>query len=197
MQPPAFRLLAHGLPKKAATGVALKGWGDLPARLGVCKSMQTPFLFLRRAQFCRLQFLRLCFLGNIIENNKILEWSVCKISTKCLEGTTERSDSNRARSVRINEDGTMCLEGTTPKDGIYKHSHRRTARPFLWRSAFQARRVRSVPPDTACPVTIAALRSAFQALSTKKELGPLFRAALCSLSNRKQTLSPFSFLRRP
>ena len=40
------------------------------------------------------------------------------IYTKCLEGTTERSDGNRARSVRLNKDGTMCLEGTTPKDRL-------------------------------------------------------------------------------
>ena len=49
------------------------------------------------------------------------------IYTKCLEGTTERSDSNRARSVRINEDGKMCLKGTTPKDWLFIHCHRRTA----------------------------------------------------------------------
>ena len=40
------------------------------------------------------------------------------IYTKCLEGTTERSDGNRARSVRLNKDGTMCLEGTTPKNKL-------------------------------------------------------------------------------
>ena len=40
------------------------------------------------------------------------------LGVKCLEGTTERSDGNRARSVRLNKDGTMCLEGTTPKDRL-------------------------------------------------------------------------------
>ena len=35
---------------------------------------------------------------------------------KCLEGTTERSDSNRVRSARQGEVRTMCLEGTTPQD---------------------------------------------------------------------------------
>ena len=34
----------------------------------------------------------------------------------CLEGTTERSDGNRARSVRRDEANLMCLEGTTPQD---------------------------------------------------------------------------------
>ena len=34
----------------------------------------------------------------------------------CLEGTTERSDSNRVRSARIDGTRTMCLEGTTPQD---------------------------------------------------------------------------------
>ena len=54
------------------------------------------------------------------------------ISTKCLEGTTERSDSNRARSVRINEDGTMCLEGTTPKDSsLYIATSLLFSRPYL------------------------------------------------------------------
>ena len=35
---------------------------------------------------------------------------------KCLEGTTERSDSNRVRSARKGEARTTCLEGTTPQD---------------------------------------------------------------------------------
>ena len=53
---------------------------------------------------------------------------------KCLEGTTERSDSNRVRSARIGEARTMCLEGTTPQDVYFIHRHRRTAcqaEPFL------------------------------------------------------------------
>ena len=36
----------------------------------------------------------------------------------------------------------------------------------LWRSAFQAHRPRYVNPSTSCPVIVAALRSAFQALDT-------------------------------
>ena len=35
---------------------------------------------------------------------------------KCLEGTTERSDSNRVRSARQGEVRMTCLEGTTPQD---------------------------------------------------------------------------------
>ena len=41
----------------------------------------------------------------------------------------------------------------------------------LWRSAFQARRLRIVPPGTSYPVTVAALRSAFQALRAAREKG--------------------------
>ena len=37
----------------------------------------------------------------------------------CLEGTTERSDGNRARSVRRDEANLMCLEGTTPQDNVH------------------------------------------------------------------------------
>ena len=65
---------------------------------------------------------------------------------KCLEGTTERSDSNRVRSARIGEARTMCLEGTTPQDVYFIHRHRRTAcqaEPFikmhLWRRLCIAR----------------------------------------------------------
>ena len=35
---------------------------------------------------------------------------------ECLEGTTERSDSNRVRSARQGEVRMTCLEGTTPQD---------------------------------------------------------------------------------
>ena len=38
--------------------------------------------------------------------------------------------------------------------------------PVLWRSAFQAHRPRFVYPRTSSPVTVATLRSAFQALNT-------------------------------
>ena len=59
----------------------------------------------------------------------------------------------------------------------------------LWRSAFQAHRVCFVPPDTACPVTVATLRSAFQARIAKQKLFAYF-------VYRKQTLSLFHALRR-
>ena len=39
-----------------------------------------------------------------------------KLCVKCLEGTTERSDSNRVRSARQGEVRMTCLEGTTPQD---------------------------------------------------------------------------------
>ena len=74
---------------------------------------------------------------------------------KCLEGTTERSDSNRARSARKGVGGTMCLEGTTPKDMHLMHRHRRTA--------FQAELLQSSVPRTSSPVIVASLRTAFQA----------------------------------
>ena len=68
----------------------------------------------------------------------------------------------------------MCLEGTTSQDmygstpvAMYKES-------VLRRSAFQAHRVCFVPPDTACPVTVAALRSAFQARIAKQKLFAYF-----------------------
>ena len=59
----------------------------------------------------------------------------------------------------------------------------------LWRSAFQAHRVCFVPPDTSCPVTVATLRSAFQARIAKQKLFAYF-------VYRKQTLSLFHALRR-
>ena len=77
---------------------------------------------------------------------------------KCLEGTTERSDSNRVRSARIGEARTMCLEGTTPQDVLLKLFHRRTA--------FQAEPVQQSPPRTSSPVIVASLRTAFQAVNT-------------------------------
>ena len=64
----------------------------------------------------------------------------------------------------------MCLEGSTPHDmygsmpvAMYKES-------VLRRSAFQAHLSVLVNPDTSCLVTVAALRSAFQALSTNHAL---------------------------
>ena len=59
----------------------------------------------------------------------------------------------------------------------------------LWRSAFQAHRVCFVRPDTSCPVTVALLRSAFQARIAKQKLFAYF-------VYRKQTLSLFHALRR-
>ena len=43
----------------------------------------------------------------------------------------------------------------------------------LWRSAFQAHRVCFVPPDTSCPVTVALLRSAFQAPKNPPPIFPI------------------------
>ena len=42
--------------------------------------------------------------------------TLVELGIKCLEGTTERSDSNRVRSARKGMERTMCLEGTTPQD---------------------------------------------------------------------------------
>ena len=74
---------------------------------------------------------------------------------KCLEGTTERSDGNRARRARGKGMDKICLEGSTPKDKGAKCIHRR--------SAFQAHRLRNAYPRTSSPVTVASLRTAFQA----------------------------------
>ncbi len=81
-----------------------------------------------------------------------------ELGVKCLEGTTERSDGNRVRSARNNAVRTMCLEGTTPQDMYLIHRHRRTA--------FQAEPFQLPPPRTASPVTVASLRTAFQAVNT-------------------------------
>ena len=74
-----------------------------------------------------------------------------ELCVKCLEGTTERSDSNRGRSPRIVNARTMCLEGTTPQDLHYKHRHRRTA--------FQAHRALRAYPGASYPALLS-LRSA-------------------------------------
>ena len=37
-------------------------------------------------------------------------YTLVELGIKCLEGTTERSDSNRGRSPRIGVAKTMCLE---------------------------------------------------------------------------------------
>ena len=76
----------------------------------------------------------------------------------CLEGSTERSDSNRGRSPRIEDASMFCLEGSTPV-AMYKD-------PVQWRSAFQAHRPHIATPGTSYPVIVATLRSAFQALNT-------------------------------
>ena len=83
----------------------------------------------------------------------------------CLEGTTERSNGNRVRSARREDTHSMCLEGTTPKDMYGYTPVALYGEPVLGRSAFQAHRTVLVDPDTACPVTIASLCSAFQALN--------------------------------
>ena len=68
----------------------------------------------------------------------------------CLEGTTERSDSNRVRSARISANCTMCLEGTTPQDMQFVHRKRRTA--------FQAELLQQFLPRTSSPALLS-LRS--------------------------------------
>ena len=90
--------------------------------------------------------------------------------TTCLEGTTERSDGNRVRSARREDTHSMCLEGTTPQDMYGSTPVAMYKEPVLRRSAFQAHLSVLVNPDTSCPVTVAALRSAFQALSTNHAL---------------------------
>ena len=58
----------------------------------------------------------------------------------CLEGTTERSDSNRVRSARIDVACTMCLEGTTPEDmqtnplKTYRYAHQAETLPSTSRT---------------------------------------------------------------
>ena len=37
-----------------------------------------------------------------------------RIDKNCLEGSTERSDSNRGRSPRKTQSTKICLEGSTP-----------------------------------------------------------------------------------
>ena len=83
----------------------------------------------------------------------------------------------------------MCLKGITSQDmygstpvAMYKES-------VLRRSAFQAHLSVLVNPDTSCPVTVAALRSAFHARIAKQKLFAHF-------PNCKQTLSPIHSLRR-
>ena len=85
----------------------------------------------------------------------------------CLEGTTERSYSNRGRSPRKKQLQQFCLEGSTPVAVNKLH--------VLWRSAFQAHRSRIDYPRTSSPVTIATLCSAFQA-QTLHEYEPICTA---------------------
>ena len=59
----------------------------------------------------------------------------------------------------------------------------------LWRSAFQAHRPRIAYPRTSSMVTVATLRSAFQARIAKQKLFAYFVYS-------KQTLSLFHALRR-
>ena len=64
----------------------------------------------------------------------------------------------------------MCLKGTTSQDMYGSTPVAMYKEPVLRRSAFQAHLSVLVNPDTSCPVTVAALRSAFQALSTNHAL---------------------------
>ena len=64
----------------------------------------------------------------------------------------------------------MCLKGITSQDMYGSTPVAMYKKPVLRRSAFQAHLSVLVNPDTSCPVTVAALRSAFQALSTNHAL---------------------------
>ena len=64
----------------------------------------------------------------------------------------------------------MCLKGTASQDMYGSTPVVMYKEPVLRRSAFQAHLSVLVNPDTSCPVTVAALRSAFQALSTNHAL---------------------------
>ena len=80
----------------------------------------------------------------IVKNICIFYECLCKASVKlcvkCLEGTTERSDSNRVRSARIDVACTMCLEGTTPEDmqtnplKTYRYAHQAETLPSTSRT---------------------------------------------------------------
>ena len=61
----------------------------------------------------------------------------------------------------------------------------RVWKPVLWRSAFQAHRTVLVDPSTACPVTIASLCSAFQALSINHALSKAWKGDDVCLRLRK------------
>ena len=93
--------------------------------------------------------------------------TLVELGIKCLEGTTERSDSNRGRSPRIGVAKTTCLEGTTPQDRHFLQRHRRTA--------FQAELSRLLSPRTSSPVTIASLCTAFQAVDALTKEHCLYR----------------------
>ena len=60
----------------------------------------------------------------------------------CLEGTTERSDGNRARSVRRDGARTMCLEGTTPQDRLLLESRTERNDSNQVRSAWEIQLIR-------------------------------------------------------
>ena len=64
----------------------------------------------------------------------------------------------------------MCLKGTTSQDMYGSTPVAMYKEPVLRRSAFQAHLSVLVNPDTSCPVTVALLRSAFQALSINHAL---------------------------
>ena len=64
----------------------------------------------------------------------------------CLEGTTERSDSNRGRSPRKKQLQQFCLEGSTPVAVNKLH--------VLWRSAFQAQTLHLYKPISGQNATL-------------------------------------------
>ena len=83
----------------------------------------------------------------------------------------------------------MFLKGTTSQDMYGSTPVAMYKEPVLRRSAYQAHLSVIVDPDTSCPVTVALLRSAFQARIAKQKLFAYF-------VYRKQTLSLFHALRR-
>ena len=64
----------------------------------------------------------------------------------------------------------MCLKGTMSQNMYGSMPVAMYKEPVLRRSAFQAHRSVLIDPDTSCPVTVALLRSAFQALSINHAL---------------------------
>ena len=82
----------------------------------------------------------------------------------------------------------MCLKGTTSQDMYGSTPVAMYKEPVLRRSAFQAHLSVLVNPDTSCPVTVAALRSAFQALSINRALRKAWKSdnVCCDIQNKRR-----------